>query len=85
MIPFHELPAAKLIEKLEIVKHKSRVDEAEAALVLNISINAIRALRYKRKITFHKYGDRVMFAMEDLLEYMNRGRVPAFSKAVPKY
>ncbi len=81
MIPFHDLPANELIEKLEIVKHKEMLDEPEAALFLNITINAIRSLRYKRKIAFHKYGDRVRYAMEDLLAYRAKGRIPALSLA----
>ena len=47
-IPYHDLPPDELIKKLDTIKHKATLDEAEAALFLNISLNAIRALRYRR-------------------------------------
>ncbi len=77
-IPYHDLPADELIKKLETVKHKATLDEAEAALFLNISLNAIRALRYKRQISFHKNGKRIHYSMADLKTYLQRNRVPAF-------
>lgn len=83
-IPFHDLPADKLIEKLAIVQHKTTVDEYEAALYLNITLNAIRALRYKGKITYYHYGDRVQFEMSDLVEYKKKCKVTAFAPNISR-
>ena len=82
-IPFHDLPADKLIEKLEVVKHKSTLDEDEAALFLNITIHAIRALRYKRKIAYCKNGDRIQYEMTALMEYKRKSRVSAMTLQSP--
>ena len=82
MIPFHDLPPDELILKLQIVKQKVTLDEDEAALFLNLIMNAIRALRYKRKISYHKYGARVQFEMKDLQAYKDNNRVPSFNARI---
>lgn len=82
-IPFHDLPPAELIAKLEVVKHKAVLDEDEAALVLNRSMNAIRALRRRRRIAYCKDGDRIQYEMTELKRYLNANRVYAFDQLSP--
>lgn len=80
MIPFHDLGPEELVRMLEVVKHKTMLNEDEAALFLNITINAIRALRYKRKLSHYKFGGRIQYKMNDLQNYANDHLVPSFNR-----
>lgn len=50
---------------------------AEAAALLRISVVGVRRLQQKRLVPFIKVGGRVRFDRNDLLQYLERCRVPS--------
>jgi hypothetical protein len=57
---------------------KRLMNEDEAALYLARSVQALQALRYKRKITYVKSGRRIQYDIKDLDRFIEKGKVPAY-------
>jgi excisionase family DNA binding protein len=53
----------------------------EAADYLNTSVRFVRRLVAERRITFHKIGRHVRFAVADLDAFVEAGRVEAITTA----
>lgn len=53
----------------------------QAADYLNVSVRFIRRLVAERRISFHKAGSRVRFAVVDLDAFMLAGRVEPITSA----
>jgi excisionase family DNA binding protein len=53
----------------------------EAAEYLNTSVRFVRRLVAERRITFHKIGRHVRFALADLDAFVLAGRVEAITNA----
>lgn len=47
----------------------------DAALYLGISSRTLRGLVYERRITFHVVGNRYLFGLQELDEWMERNKV----------
>lgn len=53
------------------------IPKYEAALFLGISESTLQRMIGEQSITFYRVRGRVLFAEEDLLEYLKACRVPA--------
>lgn len=53
---------------------------AEVAKLFRISVSSVRRLRQQRRIPFIKIGGSVRFAKDDVVSYVERGRVESIGK-----
>ena len=61
---------------------KRLLNEDEAAQYLGRSIGAMQALRYKRQIAYVKIGRRIQYDVNDLDDFIKRGKVPAYGNSL---
>jgi hypothetical protein len=68
---------SEIINRLEVISRKSVLNEDEAALYMNRSVNAMRELRYKWRIPYIKDGRKIQYRRKDLDAYIEKNLVPA--------
>lgn len=65
----------ELVEDQEDTDKKRFYTTEEAGDILHLSRTGIWRIRERREINFYKFGDKVLFDMDQIEDYIQRSRV----------